>query len=170
MAQGRRHVAADGAGARRSARRASRRREEEADDDHGLGDAGHQRGADVPGRFPAPVGAFGCDQLVDDDAAGDVADDDHPEAGRDQADAAEQHGDPAPAAGEVDRPAEAGEGEEREQQRQALDRHRDVLRRLQLVGLEDLDLGGVGRQLFGQAFADPDLLGEVGEQAAEVEA
>ena len=58
----------------------------------------------------------------------------------------------------------------REDQREALDRDRDVLRGLQLVGVEDLDLSGIGRQLFGEAGADPDLVGEVGDQAAEVEA
>ena len=46
------------------------------------------------------------DQLVDDDPAGDLAGDDHREAGGDQADAAEEHGHPAAVAGEVDRGAE----------------------------------------------------------------
>ena len=97
--------------------------------------------------------ALSCgDQLVDDDAAGDVAGDDHREPGGDQADAAEQHRHPATVAGEVDRQAEGGEGEDREDQRQALDRDDDVLRRLQLVGLEDLDLARVGWQLFRQVW------------------
>ena len=119
--------------------------------------------------FAGRLHALVLDQLVDDDAAGDVAGDDHREAGGDQADAAEQDRHPAFAAGEVDGNAEDDEGEEREQQGQTLDRDRDVLRRLQLVGLEDLDLGSVGRQFLRQVFADPHLLGKVREQAAEVE-
>ena len=100
---------------------------------------------------------------------GHLAGDDHRKAGGDQSDPAEQHRHPALVARQVDRRAEGGEGEDREQQRQALDRDRDVLGGLQLVGLEDRDLAGVRWQLFRQLFADPDLAGEVGDQAAEVQ-
>ena len=85
-------------------------------------------------------------------------------------DPAEEHRHPASVAGEVDRPGRRREGEQREEQGQALDRDGDVLGGLQLVGVQDLDLAGVGRQLFRQVGADPDLVGEVGDQAAEVEA
>ena len=40
-----------------------------------------------------------ADQLADDDPAGHLAEDDHREAGRDQPDAAEEHGHPAPVRG-----------------------------------------------------------------------
>ena len=81
------------------------------------------------------------DQLADDDPAGDLAGDDHGEARRDQADAAEEHGHPAFVAGEVDRDPEGDEGEQREDDRQALDRDGDVLRGLQLVRAQDRDFG-----------------------------
>ena len=169
-AQGRRDEPAGRAG------RAGRRGEpagdpeEHADDDHRGRDAGHQRGADRPGRFRRRLDAVFFDQLADDDSAGDLAGDDHREAGRDQADTAGEHGHPAALAREVDGEAEAEEGEQREDQRQALDRDDDVLRGLQLVGAQDRDLARVRRQLLGEVGADPDLVGEIGDEAAEVEA
>ena len=143
--------------------------EEDADDDHRRRDARHQRGRDRPGLFGGGLDAFVDDQLVDDDPARDLAGDDHREAGGDQADAAEEHGHPAFVPGEVDRGPEGDEGEQREDQRQALQRDRDVLRGLQLVGAQDRHLGRVRRQLFGERGPDPDLVGEVRDQAAQLE-
>ena len=69
---------------------------------------------DRPGRFRRRLDAVFFDQLADDDPAGDLADDDHGEAGGDKPDPAEEHGHPALVPGEVDRQAEGEEGEQRE--------------------------------------------------------
>ena len=81
-----------------------------------------------------------------------------------------EHRHPAFLLREVDREAEGEQGEQGEDQRQPLDRDRDVLRRLQVVGLEDRDLPRVGWEFLRQVGSDADLAGEVGDQAAEVEA
>ena len=73
----------------------------------------------------------------------------------------------APAAGQVDGERVEGEGDQRQDQREALQRVDRVLRGRELVGFEQLDLRRVGRQLVGDV--DAELVAEAVDDRPEVE-
>ncbi len=132
------------------------------------GDRLQQRGADAPDRVDGGLRRRVRDHGVDQDVAADRPQQQHQHADEDEAEA-DRAQRPAAPGGEVDGAGEAEQGDQGEDDRQLADEVGARLGGRELVGLEDHQAADVGRQVFGGAGADADLVAHFFDQMAEVQ-